>query len=166
MVKIKLLSGGTEHALEMEDRDGSVHVRVSGEPVECDVTAGPHGGVSILLDGRSYEARVEVDGREVRVEIDGERFCFEKGDGRGSGGKAIAHATAGRSEVKAPMPGKIVKLLVAEGDSVGPGQGLLLFEAMKMQNEIRSPHGGRVEKVAVREGQAVESKDLLVIVQA
>ena len=65
------------------------------------------------------------------------------------------------AEVKAPMPGKVVKLLVSAGDVVEAGQGILLFEAMKMQNEIRSPMAGTVVDFTVQEGQAVDSRGIL-----
>ena len=70
----------------------------------------------------------------------------------------------GTAKVSAPMPGKIVKLLVETGQLVAAGQGLLVMEAMKMENEIRSPREGRVREVRVSERQAVETGALLVVV--
>ncbi len=67
----------------------------------------------------------------------------------------------GRQQIAAPMPGKVVRLLVQAGDAVEVGQGLLVVEAMKMQNEIRSPKNGRVEKLFAREGQAVNAGEIL-----
>jgi pyruvate carboxylase subunit B len=68
----------------------------------------------------------------------------------------------GRQQVVAPMPGKVVRVLVSAGEQVEAGQGLLVVEAMKMQNEIRSPKSGTVEKVVASEGQAVNAGDVLV----
>jgi biotin carboxyl carrier protein len=62
------------------------------------------------------------------------------------------------------MPGRVVRVLVGEGDEVAPGQGLVVIEAMKMENELKSPRPGRVREVAVGEGQAVEAGALLVVV--
>ncbi|HZV60180.1 MAG TPA: biotin/lipoyl-containing protein, partial [Candidatus Eremiobacteraceae bacterium] len=67
----------------------------------------------------------------------------------------------GRQQITAPMPGKIVRVLVKEGEQVEVGQGLLVVEAMKMQNEIRSPKNGKVERVHVKEGQTVNSGEIL-----
>jgi biotin carboxyl carrier protein len=63
------------------------------------------------------------------------------------------------------MPGKIVRVIAAEGDEVEAGQGLIVVEAMKMQNEIKSPKQGKVTKIAVKEASAVNAGDLLVIVE-
>ena len=102
-----------------------------------------------------------VHDKQIAVELEGERFLFELDDGllTGQGGRRDGHG--GVAEVKAPMPGKVVKLLVSAGDDVEAGQGILLFEAMKMQNEIRSPIAGAVVDFAVQEGQAVESRETL-----
>jgi biotin carboxyl carrier protein len=62
------------------------------------------------------------------------------------------------------MPGKVVRLLVREGDHVEAGQGLLVVEAMKMQNEIRSPKSGAIERVLAKEGQPVNAGDVLCVV--
>jgi len=72
---------------------------------------------------------------------------------------------AGRQQIAAPMPGKVVRLLVKEGDLVAAGQGLLVVEAMKMQNEVRSPKAGKVEKLLVKENQPVNAGDVLAWVE-
>ena len=74
-------------------------------------------------------------------------------------------ALEGRQTVKAPMPGKVIRVLVSEGQAVDAGQGLIVVEAMKMQNEIKCPKAGSVQKVLVREGQAVNAGETLVIVE-
>jgi biotin carboxyl carrier protein len=71
----------------------------------------------------------------------------------------------GRQQITAPMPGKVVRVLLQEGDTVEAGQGLLVVEAMKMQNEIRSPKSGRVEKLFAKEGLAVNAGDVLAWVE-
>jgi biotin carboxyl carrier protein len=81
--------------------------------------------------------------------------------GRGGGG-AVA---AGTQQVLAPMPGKVVKVLVKPGDDVKARQGLVVVEAMKMENELRSPKDGRVAEVLVTEGASVEAGRLLVVVE-
>jgi biotin carboxyl carrier protein len=77
------------------------------------------------------------------------------------GRKQGAIEVEGRQEILAPMPGKIVRVLVAVGESVEAGQGLLVVEAMKMQNEIRSPKNGKVERLLAKEGQAVNAGEVL-----
>jgi biotin carboxyl carrier protein len=137
---------------------------VDGRPVEADATRLSPGAYSILLGGRSLEVTTEeksdgllmrVNGREYQVEIIDPRSWRR---GRGAGVEL-----EGRQQLTAPMPGKIVRVLVEAGQQVSAGQGLLVIEAMKMQNEIRSPKSGAVEKL-VREGQTVNAGDVLAIV--
>jgi biotin carboxyl carrier protein len=119
-----------------------------------------------LVDGEAYFVDVEpgkdgdllVDlGRGVPVAVkltDPRRKLF---------GAARARETTGPLEIRAPMPGKIVKILVKAGDAVTSGQGLLVIEAMKMENELRAPRDGTVEKVLRAEGQAVDGQEVLVV---
>jgi len=123
------------------------------------------GVYSILLDGRSYEARVEqADGRMV-VFIDGHRFEIEVRDPRRWSRQAAAQGVEGRLNLTAPMPGKIVRVLVAEGDTVAAGQGLLVVEAMKMQNELKSPRAGCVVALPAREGATVAAGEVLATIE-
>jgi biotin carboxyl carrier protein len=78
---------------------------------------------------------------------------------------AGAARAGGPQRIVAPMPGKIVRVLVARGDEVAPRQGLVVVEAMKMENELRAPRAGCVQEVAVTEGQSVEAGALLVVVE-
>jgi biotin carboxyl carrier protein len=123
------------------------------------------GVYSVLVNGRSYEARVEQAEGGVAVFIDGHRFEIEVRDPRRwkrqTGGREIA----GRLNVVAPMPGKIVRLLVAAGDTVAAGQGLLVVEAMKMQNEVKAPKAGKVVSIAAREGATAAAGDILAIIE-
>jgi len=86
-------------------------------------------------------------------------------DARAALRKAAHHGQAGTVELRAPMPGKVVKVLVAEGTAVELNQGLLVIEAMKMQNEIKSPKQGVVRQLAAMEGAALNAGDLLAIVE-
>jgi biotin carboxyl carrier protein len=79
--------------------------------------------------------------------------------------RAIAGTEAGPQKIKAPMPGKIVRILVAEKDEVKAGQGVIVMEAMKMQNEMKSPKDGRVQKILTAEGSAVNAGDTLAIIE-
>jgi biotin carboxyl carrier protein len=137
---------------------------VEGRVVEADVARISPGEYSILIDGRSLEVTVEesatgllvrANGREFHVEIfDPRSWCSSRGAGI---------ELEGRQRLVAPMPGKIVRVLAVAGQQVSAGQGLLVIEAMKMQNEIRSPKSGTVEKL-VGEGQTVNAGEVLAIV--
>jgi len=123
------------------------------------------GVYSVLRDGRSYEARIEQGNGIIVVFIDGHRFEVEVRDPRRWSRKAGTRGFDGRVSVAAPMPGKIVRLLAAAGDSVEAGQGLLVVEAMKMQNEIKSPKTGRVASLSVAEGAAVAAGEVLATIE-
>jgi len=100
--------------------------------------------------------RLLVNGKEVRLELADPR------DRRRNGGRG---ADGGRKEIRAAMPGKVVRVLVAAGDEVEAGMGLLILEAMKMQNEVKSPGSGRVAAVAVGVGETVASGQTLVTLE-
>ena len=125
-------------------------IRINGQPAEpangADILEVEPGVYSIILHGCSYEAA--VTGSEI--DIDGVRLQFEKEDPRKWNPAASARKGEGREAVKAPMPGKVMRVLVAEGDEVAAGQGLVVVEAMKMQNEMKAPRAGRVVSVAVK----------------
>jgi biotin carboxyl carrier protein len=123
------------------------------------------GVYSVLVNGRSYEARVEPAEGGVAVFIDGHRFEIEVRDPRRWSRPAARRELTGRLNVLAPMPGKIVRLLVAAGDTVSAGQGLLVVEAMKMQNEVKSPKTGLVVALAAREGASAAAGDILAIIE-
>ena len=101
----------------------------------------------------------------IQVLVGGERFRFRGRQAAGVAGVATGKSGLARADVKAPMPGKVVKLLVAPGDAVLAGQGVLLFEAMKMQNEIKSPLDGIVGELFVVEGQAVDAREPMFVVK-
>ena len=143
-------------------------VSVNGKPLE--VSLGLNGvsvieteaGVySVLKDGHSYEVRSE----NGTIWIQGHPFDVEVEDPRAPQ-KRLGSATAGGQQtVRAAMPGKVVRVLVSAGDEVAAGQGIVVVEAMKMQNEIKSPVAGTVLSVAVRDGAAVARGDTIAVIE-
>lgn len=122
--------------------------------------------LSVIIDGRSYQVDIHSDKDTHEVLIEGEHFEFELFDERKALlKKSAALGAEGVQDVKSSMPGKIVKVLVSEGDEVEQGQGLVIVEAMKMENEIKSPKAGSIKKVGVKEGETVEAGALLVVVE-
>jgi len=120
---------------------------------------------SVLLDGRSYDARVEETADAVVVVIAGHRFEIGVRDPRRWSRKHGGPGAEGRHNVVAPMPGKVVRVLVAPGDEVVAGQGLLVVEAMKMQNEMKAVRPGRVVSVSAREGATVSAGEILATIE-
>lgn len=140
-------------------------VRINGEIVapatDATLMETEPGIYSVLLGGLSYEARVSGS----TISIGEHSFTWEIDDPRQwkrSDGGADAH---GRASITAPMPGKIVRLLVSVGDEVTAGQGIVVVEAMKMQNEMKAPRAGKVVSVAVKEGDSVVAGFLLAVIE-
>jgi len=121
---------------------------------------------SILLEGRVYDLLVEPDGENrIVVGRQGSREFLFRDPRRPDQEKTVDAGQAGLQRICAEMPGKIVRVLVGVGDSVGLDQALLVVEAMKMQNEIRAPKTGVVREVAAREGGTVGSGGFLLSIE-
>ena len=154
------------HVIELERDASGWRVMLDGRSVAVDaVEIAPH-TISILLDGQSFEISVRPSpDAKLKLQTGTHEFTAEIIDPRAWSGRRHANVEAqGRQQIVAPMPGKVVRLLVKAGDHVEAGQGLLVVEAMKMQNEIRSPKGGTVERVLAKPGQPVNAGEVLCIV--
>lgn len=157
--------GGRTRRAEVERQGSRMRVQLDGRALEADAVEVAPGTYSILLDGRALEVCVQPAGDAVRVHAGGEEFLAEVLDPRAWRGKrGGVLELEGRQQIIAPMPGKVVRLLVKAGDTVEAGQGLLVVEAMKMQNEIRAPKTGKVERLTVSEGQAVNAGEVIAVV--
>jgi biotin carboxyl carrier protein len=164
------INGRMRH-VTVHGRDGNLLVFVDGRRFEVSARTVGRDGLSLLLqDGdtmvRSVDAavaalprggfEVSIDGHVVQASLVPRRA--RRGGGAGASG-------AGPQTVVAPMPGKVVRVLVSRGDEVGPRQGLVVIEAMKMENELRAARAGQVKDVLVTEGQSVEAGVPLVTVE-
>ena len=169
---MQIEAGGRTRTVDVRRRDAAFIVSVDGREQKVDVIE-VDGIWSLLLGTKSHEVAfvegldgammVHVDGQVIPVLVDSARRAWgARGRGAGAGETGAA---AGPHRIVAPMPGKIVKVLVKTGDSVQPRQGLVVVEAMKMENELRSPKAGTVSEVRVKEGTLVEAGAILVIVE-
>jgi len=120
------------------------------------------GAWSILIEGRSYAVQVLGAGE---VSVNGRVYHVEVIDPRGPRGRRSAGESSGPRSITAAMPGRVVRVLAAVGDDVAEGAGVVVIEAMKMQNELKSPKAGRVSRVAIAVGDAVGAGDVLVVVE-
>jgi biotin carboxyl carrier protein len=160
-------SGKKSRVVELERTAGGWRVTLDGQPVDADAAEISPYTLSILLNGESHEIRITpVPGGKLKLQTRAQEFFAEVIDPRSWSGRRHGHVEAeGRQQIVAPMPGKVVRLLVKAGDRVETGQGLLVVEAMKMQNEIRSPKSGTVERVLAKEGQPVTAGEVLAWVE-
>jgi len=145
---------------------GALRCSVDGSAVEVDARAVEPGVLSLTIEGRQYRCVLDGDAVIVIGRGGGRRFVFAVEDTRSLRGRRGAGAGAsGTRTVKAPMPGRVVRVLVTEGDEVAEHQGVVVIEAMKMQNELKSPKAGRVIRVAAAVDTTVGSGDALVVIE-
>lgn len=158
--------GEQTHKIEVQELEEDHLYRVVIDGVERIVDGRKLSGhiYSLLIDNRSFTLDVAAkddtytvacEGKSVQLHLLDERRALRPGEGSGS-------ARDGSKRVRSFMPGKVVEVLVAVGDEIQKDQGLLVIEAMKMENEIRAPAAGKVKEIRVASGQAVESGELLI----
>src|SRR5439155_27060272 len=157
-----VLLDGREIRLEWRQDRETCRFRVeSGEERTVDIQEMEPGVYSLLADGRSYEARigngsVSIGARTFRVEVlDPRRWNRQRNH----------HKAEGRQNIVATMPGKVVRVLVAAGDLVEAGQGIVVVEAMKMQNEMKAAKAGRVITLAATPGATVNAGQILAAIE-
>jgi biotin carboxyl carrier protein len=167
-MKFAIEVDGVERTLELQQETSSrLKVQLDGKALDADAAEIGPDTFSLLIGGSAFEARI-LPGRNglLIVHCRGREFQVQLRDPRAWRGRRSGVLEAeGRQQVTAPMPGKVVRVLVAAGETVEAGQGLVVVEAMKMQNEIRSPKSGKVERLLVREGQNVIAGEVLAWVE-
>jgi biotin carboxyl carrier protein len=155
---------GTQKIFKVESSAGAW--RVDGDPVSVNAENALRDALSLLIGERSYDVRRTVVAGETVIDIEGVRFTVEVRDPRSLRGRRGSGAgTEGPKKITAPMPGKVVRIVAQAGSDVGSGDGVLVIEAMKMQNELKSPKAGKVAKISVKEGDTVNPGDTLAIVE-
>ena len=162
-VHLDSVTGKTSHVVDLEKEGSSYKVSLDGQPVDADVILAAPNAVSVILNGTAFEIHIapSLDGT-YKLQTGPHEFQADVRDPRAWRGRKPGSLLAeGRQQIVAPMPGKVIRLLVNIGDEVEAGQGLVVIEAMKMQNEIHSPKKGRVERLQAKEGQPVNAGDIL-----
>jgi biotin carboxyl carrier protein len=162
--------GDKEHRIEVTDLEGSRYrLAVDGVTRDVDCVRISDHCYSLILDGISYEVDIISGVNPYAVGVQGEVHDVEVLTEREKRLKAVtrkaAAAQEGRQVITAPMPSKVVRLLVAVGEQVNPGDGVIVVEAMKMENELRSTGAGTVREIRVKEGDAVVGAQALVIIE-
>ena len=160
--------GDQSYTVEIEEIGKSVYrVAVDGNEFMVDGKKTGRTNFSLIVDNRSFEIEVDNTDDEYRVLVDGRNYRIHLVDERRVrvGGAQAGVELQGRQKISVPMPGKVIAVLVAEGDTVEKGQGLVIVEAMKMENEVRSPIAGEIKEIKVKLGETVEGGAVLVIVE-
>lgn len=150
--------GEKAYRVELARSASGWQCKVDGRIFPLDVAPLSAGVLSLLVDGKSYEARWEGGTDEASIVVGQEKFNVQVRDPRSLRSRAQRDGgTHGPRKITAPMPGKVVRIVAPVGSEVESGQAVLVIEAMKMQNELKAPKKGRVSKLNVAEGAAVEA---------
>ena len=156
---------GKNHRLELERGEGRWLCRLDGRAIEVDAVLARPDVLSLLIGNQAYEIKSERVANDWNLWVGSARFAAEVRDPRSLRSRIRAADDRGPRKVTAPMPGKVVRVLVREKSEVEAGSGVVVVEAMKMQNEIKSPKKGTIQKLLVSEGAAVNAGDVLAIVE-
>ena len=161
MKRFELLVDGERQTLEF---DGAVVSR-NGRTAQARVSRLGSEEFAVALDGSRHVVRVcEVGDGRFETWQDGSRLVVEVLDPRRLSRQALDTGTGGSSEIRVPMPGKVIAVHVGEGEAVQRGQGLVVVEAMKMQNELRAPRDGVVASVRAKAGDSVAAGATLAVI--
>ena len=166
---MKLFStiGDKQVTLEFQrDSSSLVSFRIDDESGEADIREIAPLTYSVIVADRHYDVRIHERGNDMfDVAVNGAAYPVTVTDPRRWTPARGASDASGPRKVKASMPGKVVKLLVQEGEEVDVAQGLVIVEAMKMQNAMKSPKAGRVAVIEVSEGGSVAPGETLVVIE-
>jgi biotin carboxyl carrier protein len=158
---------GVEQELEIEELSGhALRFAIGAQTFDVDYRFSRDSAISILVGKRIFDFEVSRHSEDLLVTSRGTSVRVNIVDAarRVRGGGARTHAD-GRAEIKAMMPGRVVNVLVKVGEEVSAHQGVVVVEAMKMENEVKSPKAGRVAEIKIAAGQTVEKGALLVIIE-
>jgi biotin carboxyl carrier protein len=162
----EIIVEGKAHRLELEKSAAGWECRLDGQTVHIDALIPRRDVLSLLIDGHAYEIKREQTATDLHMWVGSSRFAVELRDPRSLRSRQkSAGDEKGPKKIVAPMPGRVVRVLVAEGAEVEAGQGIVVIEAMKMQNEIKSPKKGVVKTISATPGAAVNPGDVLAIVE-
>lgn len=158
---------GAEHEIEVEELSvDSFSIRFGEHRFEADLRKVGPVSFSVIVNNRSFDFDVVRDGEETVVASRGGSMRLALVDAaRRTRPGAKRREMTGRAEIKSAMPGRVVNVLVAIGDEVKAGQGIVVVEAMKMENEVKSPKAGKVADVKVVAGQTVEKGELMIVIE-
>lgn len=165
-LKLRLTINGVERSIELLDPAPRCRFQFDAQaPRQADVELIAPNVYSILLDGRNYDVFLEDTPGGPIVTVDGHRFEIVAHDPRRYTRNAAGRAGQGIQTLTSPMPGKIVRILAKPGETVEAGQGVLVVEAMKMQNELKAPRAGKVVTVSAIEGATVTAGEPLATIE-
>jgi biotin carboxyl carrier protein len=168
-MKLHAVINDYQTKIHIRDDGGRVFADIDDRRYEVEVSeSGPHGYL-IITQGRVFDCRVEgrpESGKPIDVIVGTTRYSINLTDPKRLGSVASVKAHGDdAARIIAPMPGKVVRVLVAVGDQVEAGSGIIVVEAMKMQNEMKSPKAGTVVELNIQTGATVNGGDVLAVIE-
>lgn len=164
-MKLSAKAGDRVYDIDIEHKDARFRVRVDGVEHLVDARKLEADFYSFLMEGRSYEVAIEPEGSVYYVRHGASQRDVILTDPTRCAREDLRASGTGPEIVVSIMPGKVVRVLVEPGDSVAVGEGLVVVEAMKMENEIVAPRAGRIAAVNVEAGRTVEAGAALVVIE-
>jgi biotin carboxyl carrier protein len=166
---LQLEIDGEKHHLELaRDRtDSRWTALVDGKQLEVDARLVRPGVLSLIVHGHSFQCVLDEGSVETAIVLGNRRYIVTINDPRSlMARRRKARAAGGTQMIKAPMPGRILRLLASVGDHVEAHQPILVIEAMKMQNEVRTSQAGRLAHIAIEAGATVTAGATLATIEA
>src|SRR5262245_2947056 len=165
-MKIELEIDGQMIEGEFTLAGGAAQLTFGGEPREAQVSEPESGMFTVIINDRVYRCLLEESpGGGVEVVVNGKRVPVAARDKKHLRGQTGAAAASGQVKLTSPMPGKVVRVLLKAGDEVAARQGVLVVEAMKMQNEVQSPKAGKVVEIKIAEGETVNGGEVMAVIE-
>lgn len=166
-MKYRVRISGQEFKVGIKEEEGGLQVELGGKEIGANLTELKKNKIySLLVDNRAYDLEIRRKNGEFEINYGGRKYSGEILEETLAKLKSTApKEVLKQKELKAPMPGLVVKIEVEEGQIVKIGDGILIMEAMKMENEIKSSYEGKVKKILVREKQTVDKDQVLLVLE-
>ena len=156
---------GKSRRLDLDRTKDGWSCRLDGREIPVDAILARADVLSLRIGDRAFEVKCERVGPETHFWVGSERFAVEVRDPRSLRTRGRAPDEQGPKKLTAPMPGRVVRILAAQGAEIEAGAGVVVVEAMKMQNEVKSPKKGMIQRILVSIGAAVNAGDVLAVVE-
>lgn len=166
-MKLEIEIDGRTHRVDIAPagESGQWSVRLDDQPIQADVQFIRPGVLSLIIEGRSHRVVLDADLADPVLHIGEHRIPWQAEDPRSFRRRRRHGKAEGPVTLKASMPGRVVRVLVRKGDTVAAHQGIVVVEAMKMQNELQSPKEGRVADLRVAAGDTVKAGEVLAVIE-
>lgn len=163
-MKLDIEIGGQTRSVHYQP--GETTITIDGEVIEAHAQVLRPGVLSLLIEGRAWRILLEEGVEESAVHFAGKRVAYRMEDPRSLKARRGRTGSAdGPKMIRASMPGRVVRILAERGEEVEAHQGVVIIEAMKMQNELKSPKTGRVSDLRVSAGDTVAAGDVLAVIE-